>query len=368
MCASSLPRLRLVFDNAQPSKKLLPRPPKGVTFGIRATWEGDWTSMLIQLRGIELASEFDVSKGKHIEIGWCKVRKAMCQRLGASAPWFVRGEDVFDKFCQEHGVDTNVYLEEIFRAKASEKWKYLQDIYKEKKRRTVTVLDKDGNVVQKRANCTGEQRLDDVEWPFYADMQQAMQNRPSICPPAGIVLQSQHAPAKDTGHPSENMGCEEEEDSPYGTLVSTDENPSTLLTHNDISNKRSARNDEADSPKRVVPPPCKKGRRPSSADRRHDERLAAMLDQSSAVTENLKTLRTSITDMQRHYQVLDAEKQLMEAAQKIQRHWDERFAFLLSQNISADVIIEQLGSRPTKEEATQEVQSWQKIVRRTCQS
>lgn len=239
--------------------------------------------MLIQVRGIDLAGEFDVSKGKHIDVGWRKVREAMCRKLCAGAPWFVSGGEVFDNFCEKHGVDRDVFLEEMFKSKASEKWKHLQDVYKEKKRGTVTVVDHNGDVVQKRANCTGEQRLDDVDWPFYVEMQQAMQYRPSVCPPSGTVLQTQHPNVKGMASPTNTKVCSDLGDSPNDTLASTDENPLTFITCKEQSNKRSARIDEADSPKRACLPAGKQGRRPSSADRRPQELLSAMLDQSSQV-------------------------------------------------------------------------------------
>eukprot|EP00963_Diacronema_lutheri_P010638 scaffold1133_cov367-Pavlova_lutheri.AAC.2 len=126
------------------------------------------------------------------------------------------------------------------------------------------------------------------------------------------------------------------------------------MTCDEQHKKRSARDDEADSPHRKIIPPSQRGKRPSSADRRHEELLSAVMDQSSAVTESLEVIRTSITDMQKQYQMFDLQKQIMDCAQKIQRNWDKRFAFLLSQKVPPHLIIEQLGPRPTKEEATKE--------------
>lgn len=162
------------FPRTEAQRPLLQKPPKGVALSLRAIWDAECTSMFIHVRGIELASEFDVSKGKYIETGWQKVRQAMATRLGATAPWFVVGGDAFATFCNDYGVNEAAYLEDVFRTKASEKWKYLQDKFKEKKRRTVTFIDDDGKVVKKKANCTDEQQLDPIDWPFFDLMQQAM--------------------------------------------------------------------------------------------------------------------------------------------------------------------------------------------------
>eukprot|EP00963_Diacronema_lutheri_P012417 scaffold1725_cov355-Pavlova_lutheri.AAC.2 len=362
VCGSSV-----CLEQSKPAQKLLPRPPPGVTFGVRAQWDNNLATMLIRLRGIELLGEFDVSKGKYMDTGWRKVRQAMLQKLGHLAPWFVSGEGSFRTFCGEHGVDKEVYLEDMFKAKASEKWKGLQDTYKLAERRTVTVVDHNGLPVKRKANCTGEQKLDDIAWPLYDVMDEAMKHKPSVCPPPGAVLQTQHSKPASPPTPTGGPVSSDVDDNPLQTLVSLDEQNETYMTCDEQHKKRSARDDEADSPHRKIIPPSKRGKRPSSADRRHEELLSAVMDQSSAVTESLEVIRTSITDMQKQYQMFDLQKQIMDCAQKIQRNWDERFAFLLSQKVPPDLIIEQLGPRPTKEEATKEVQSWKDAIEKSCQ-
>lgn len=357
----------LSFDSAQLGSKLRLRPPKGVTFKVRAVWENEWTSAFIKLRGLELAGEFDVSKGKHMDIGWRKVRQAMCRKLGESAPWFIRGGPLFDEFCVEHNVDKDAYLEEVFKAKGTEKWKYLQEVYKEKKRRTVTTVDEEGNVVTKQANCTGEQQLDDIDWIFFDEMQQVLRNKPSVCPPAGIVLQTRAPFDNSDKAPMGGVHGDGQDDAPFTDILSNDASPTTYKTCENERNKRSARDDEADSPQRPQMPTSKKGRRPSSADRRHEEMLSSMLEQSSTVNETLGTIKTSITEMHKQLQTSDSEKLVIERAQKIQRDWDELFAFYCTQQVPHDVIIQQLGPRPSKAEAIQEALSWQESLRQTCQ-
>ena len=357
----------LSFESAQLGSKLRPRPPKGVSFKVRAVWENEWTSAFIKLRGLELAGEFDVSKGKHMDVGWRKVRQAMCRKLGDNAPWFIRGGPLFDEFCAAHEVDKDAYIEEVFKAKGSEKWKYLQEVYKEKKRRTVTTVDVEGNVVTKFANCTGEQQLDEIDWVFFDDMQQVLRNKPSVCPPPGIVLQTRAPYEKVDEAPVGDVQDGGLEDAAFTDILSNDASPTTYKTCGNECNKRSARDDEADSPQRPTRPASKKGRRPSSADRRHEEMLSSMLDQSSTVNETLGNIRTSITEMHKQLQTSDSEKLMIDRAQKIQRDWDELFAFYCTQQVPHDVIIQQLGPRPSEAEALQEALSWQESARQTRQ-
>lgn len=312
-----------------------------------------------------MRSEFDVARGKHMETGWRKVRRAMCAKLGEAAPWFVIGGDAFRSFCDEHNVDHDSYLEELFKAKASEKWKYLQEVFKEKKRGTVTVVDDSGKVVKKRANCTGEGQLDEVEWQFFDIMQQAMQSRASVCPPPQIILQNCTPSTKYvscTDGPSEvcmdgssgDLECKVYENSPNVATTGID------------YKKKSNRRDEASSPVRKAAEAVPKGRRPSNADRRHDQVVSLMLEQSSTVQETVTHVTKCITDLQGKLQTNDREALVLDRAMKIQRSWDERFAFLAAQSIPLEVITSYIGLRPTADEAIQQVMSLQEAIRKNC--
>lgn len=345
---------------------MLPRPPKGVVFGIRAVWGLECTSTLIHLRGIEMRGEFDVSKGKHMENGWQKVRSAMCTKLGESAPWFVKGGNSFHNFCKEHNVDEELYLEETFKLKASDKWKYLQEVYKEKKRGTVTEVDENGKVVKKKANCTGEQRLDEVDWPFFGDMQQAMQHRPSVIPPADIIMENCDTNTKyDTCVASPpDLGMDARFLDPH--LQDIDETLKMAQLGKDGKKRKSDRVDEASSPKSKPANLLSKGRRPSNVDRRHEEVLSTMMEQSGTVNETVTNVSKCITAMQQQLQSGDREAQILDRALKIQRSWDERFTFLIAQEIPREVILDRIGRRPTAVEAIQEVRTLQEALRQSC--
>eukprot|EP00963_Diacronema_lutheri_P004508 scaffold341_cov368-Pavlova_lutheri.AAC.15 len=350
----------------EPQATKLARPPKGVNFPYRAIWDAECTSTFIKLRGIDLRGEFDVARGKHMENGWQMVRRAMCDKLGALAPWFVTGDDDFRNFCDEHNIDADAYLEEVFKIKATEKWKYLQEVFKEKKRGTVTVVDDCGKVVKKRANCTGEAQLDEVEWQFFDIMQQAMLHRASVCPPSQVILQNCTPSTKYvscTDGPSQvcmdgksgDVQCKVYENSPTAATDGID-----------YSKKKSTRPDEASSPVRKAAPPMPKGRRPSNADRRHDQVVSIMMEQSSTVQETVTHVTKSITDLQAKLQTNDREALILDRALKIQRSWDERFAFLAAQSIPLEVITSYIGPRPTADEAIQQVMSLQEALRKNC--
>lgn len=291
----------------------------------------------------------------------------MCAKLGLMAPWFVCGGGTFGAFCNEHGVDEKRYLEEVFRIKATEKWKYLQDVYKEKKRGTVTSLDEDGKVVKKKANCTGEKKLDEIDWPFYAEMQQAMLRRPSVCPPANVVLQSCIKAERPSPTALTQVDDKSVDDSPSLLRESNIVSQPTIETNMEGNNKRSARNDEAHSPVRPPQALGNKGRRPSNADRRHGEVLTAMAEHSSTTHESFSKVVTSITTMQKQLQTQDAEAQVLDRALRIQNNWEERYMFLLAQKFSPAVIISQIGEKPTAEQAIQQVLTLQETLRKSCQ-
>lgn len=322
--------------------------------------------MFIHVRGIELASEFDVSKGKYIETGWQKVRQAMATRLGATAPWFVVGGDAFATFCNDHGVNEAAYLEDVFRTKASEKWKHLQDKFKEKKRRTVTFIDDDGKVVKKKANCTGEQQLDPIDWPFFDLMQQAMLCRPSVCPPRATILQSTAGLIDQPAYVPVDVPQGNSMDNRSGLHESQKENNPPPELNTPSKKKRSARQDEANSPPRHDLPQ-RKGRRPSNADRRHTDIMYAMQEHTTATSESFRDVTTCITTLQQQLQVGDMEAQVLDRALKIQTNWEERYTFLVSQKIPPPDIISQIGQKPTAEEAVQQVLNLQEVLRKTCQ-
>ena len=344
----------------------LQKPPKGVAMTLRAIWDAECTSMFIQVRGIEMASEFDVSKGKYIESGWKKVRQAMATRLGSAAPWFVVGGDAFATFCEEHGVHEASYLEEVFKTKASEKWKHLQDTFKEKRRRTVSYIDGDGKVVKKKANCTGEQQLDPIVWPFFDLMQQAMLRRPSVCPPPSIILQSSTGPTDQPANSTVDLPHGNSMDSRGGLHDSQKENSAPAEDCQATKKKRSGRPDEGNSPPRSAPSQ-RKGRRPSNADRRHTDLLSAMQEYTSVTSESFKDVTTCITSLQKQLQVGEMESQVLDRALKIQTNWEERYTFLVAQKIPPQHIISQIGQKPTAEEVVQQVLSLQEILRKTCQ-
>lgn len=291
----------------------------------------------------------------------------MCDKLGMDAPWFIRGGAAFSAFCTEHGVDETKYLQEVFKTKGTEKWKYLQDTFKEKKRGTVTTVDANGKCVKRRANCTGEQKLDDIDWPFYSEMEQAMLRRPSVCPPPCMVLQTRHVAAQSAHRAPVLMGGQNEEDGPTILEDSLDETPIKVDKDPLRNNKRSARNDEASSPIRLQYTPHTNGKRPSSADRKHSEVLAAMAEHSSSTNDSFSKVVNSITTFQKQLQTSEVEAQLLDKALKIQTNWDERYMFLLAQKISPEVIKSQIGSKPTASEAIHEVLALQEILRKTCQ-
>jgi len=165
-----------------------------------------------------------------MDVGLQKARQAMCCKLGNIAAWFVCGDPFLDEFCVAHNVDTGAYIEEVFTAKGSEKWYYLQEVYKEKKRRTVTTVDEKGNVVTKQTNCTSEQQLDDIDWIFFDEMQQVLRNKPSVCPPAGIVLHN-GAPYDDSDKaPVSGVQGVGQEDTPFADILSNDASPTTCRT------------------------------------------------------------------------------------------------------------------------------------------
>lgn len=334
-------------------------------FASRAYWDANATSTFINLRGIELHDEFDVSRGKHIEVGWRKVRLAMIEKLGAAAPWFVCGAGAFNAFCKEHGVDENKYLEEVFRIKAAEKWKYLQDVYKAKQRGTVTIVDEHGKTVKQRANSTGERKLDEVDWPFYAEMQQAMLRRPSVCPPENVFLRSYSKGDKSSPNTPTHLDDKSDEDSPSLAREWNIDNLPTSDTPVEGNNKRSARNDEANSPVRPSHVPGIKGRRPSNADRRHGEVLTAMAEHSTTTSESFSKVVASITAMQKELRTVDAEAQILDRALRIQSNWEERYMFLLAQKFSPAVIISQIGEKPTAEQAIEHVLTLQETLRKS---
>lgn len=74
---------------------------------------------------MNLRGELDVARGEHIETGWQKVRRAMCTMLGTATPWFIAGGETFRNFWDERNVDHDEYLDEVFKTKDAEKWKYL---------------------------------------------------------------------------------------------------------------------------------------------------------------------------------------------------------------------------------------------------
>lgn len=357
---------RVTFATMESQSTKLSRPPKGVNFPFRAIWDAECTAAFIKLRGIELRGEFDVARGKHMETGWQKVRRAMCDTLGTSAPWFVNGGDSFCTFCAEHNIDSDTYLEEVFKTKASEKWKYLQEVYKEKKRGTITVVDDSGKVVKKRANCTGEQQLDEVDWQFYDIMQQAMQHKASVCPPREVIMQNCDPSTKYLScidGPSDT--CMEGSLGALGCKVNND-SPTTVAGGGKSNRQRSSRPDEASSPARKPSHPSSKGRRPSNADRRHDQVVSLMMEQSSTVNETVTNVSKCITDIQKQLQTGDHEAFILDRAMKIQRSWDERFAFMAAQNIPLDVITSYIGSRPCAEDAIQQVMTLQEALRKNC--
>lgn len=353
---------RVAFASTEPHSTKLARPPKGVNFPFRAIWDAECTTALIKLRGIELRAEFDVARGKHMETGWQKVRRAMCVTLGAYAPWFVNGGDSFCTFCIEHNVDSDMYLEEVFKTKTSEKWKYLQEVYKEKKRGTVTVVDDDGKVVKKRANCTGEQQLDEVDWQFY----DIMQHKASVCPPGEVIMQNCDPSTKYLScidGPYET--CMEGNPDALGCKINND-SPTTVPDGQNSNRKRSSRPDEANTPARKSSRHSFQGRRPSNADRRHDQVVSLMLEQSSTVNETVTNVSKCITDIQKQLQTADQEAFILDRAMKIQRDWDERFAFMAVSNIPIDVITSYIGTRPCAEDAIQQVMTLQEALRKNC--
>ena len=287
----------LSFESAQLGSKLRPQPPKGISFIVRVVWEKEWTLAFITLRVLEQAREFDVSKGKCMEVGWRKVRQAMRRKFGDNVPWFIRGGPLFDDFCAAHEVNKDAYIEEVFQAKGSEKWKYPQEVYKEKKRRTITIVDVEENVVTKVANCTSEQQLDEIDWAFFDEMQHVLRNKPSVCPPPSIVLRTRAPYEKVDEAPVSGVKDDGLEDAAFTDILSNDASPTTYETCGNECNKRSPCDDEVDSPQRPTRLASKKGRRPSSEDRRHEEMLSSMLDQSSTMNETLGNIRTSTTEM-----------------------------------------------------------------------
>lgn len=98
----------------------------------------------------------------------------MCCKLGGLASGVVNGGHSFHNFRKVRNVDERVYLQETFKLKASDEWKYLQEVYIEKKHGNVTEVSENGKFVKKKANAIGEQRLDEAYWPTFGDMQQAM--------------------------------------------------------------------------------------------------------------------------------------------------------------------------------------------------
>lgn len=349
---------RLAIPADHTDVKLCIRPPKGVHFTIRAFWDVECRTIFIQLRGIELREEFDVSKGKHIDVGWRKVRNALHEKLGKNAPWFVGGGGLFTEFCVRHGVYEDRYLEEVFRIKGAEKWKYLQDVYKEKARGTISTLDEDGNIVRKRANCTGEQQLDLIEWPYFLVMQQAMLHRPSVCPPRGIVLQTSHNQVKCALYTQATV----EDDNPHPNAQDVQHSDGECPPHiaNDKENpKRSKRPDEAGSPANLQK---SKGRRPSHATQRHDDILAVLKEHTQVSNNNLKQAINSITEMQKELQTKDMDNQILDRAVRIQTSWEDRYTILSAQKLPHDVIISKLGPRPTDEEAIDKVMSLERTL------
>lgn len=340
------------------------RPPKGIHFNVRAFWDMECTSSFIQLRGIELREEFDVSKGKHIDVGWRKVRRAMHAKLGKDGPWFVVGGGLFTEFCTKHGVDEKRYLEEVFRVKAAEKWKYLQDVYKEKARGMVSTIDENGDVVRKKANCTGEQQLDSVDWPYFLPMQQAMMHRPSVSPPPGIVLQTSHEQVKCLPHGPVTL----EDNSPHTDAQIFQNSFEDFSPDDDHSNKenlkRSNRPDEASSPTKLHK---SKGRRPSHTAQRHADILVVLNEHSRVTNNNFKQAINSITEMQKELQTKDMNNQILDRAVKLQTSWDDRFTILSAQKLSPEVIISKLGPRPSDEEAIDKVISLEQVLARKRQ-
>ena len=284
--------------------------------------------------------------------------------LGTAAPWFIDGGETFRGFCDQHNVDYDAYLDEVFKTKAAEKWKYLQEVYKEKKRGTVTVVDDSGKVVKRRANGTGEQQLDDVDWQFYDIMQQAMQHKASVCPPGEVIMQNVDPSTK-------YLSCT---DGPFDTCMEgslgetnckvTDDSPTQITDDAKGSKQKANRPDEASSPARKAANIRAKGRRPSNADRRHEQVVSLMLEQSSTVNETVTNVSKCITDIGKQLQTCDQEAFVLDRAMKIQRSWDERFAFMAAQNIPLDVITSYIGSRPAAEDAIQEVMTLQEALRK----
>lgn len=91
-----------------------------------------------------------------------------------------------------------------------------------------------------------------------------------------------------------------------------------------------------------------------------------MMEQSSTVQETVTHVTKSITDLQAKLPTNDREALILDRAMKIQRSWDERFAFLAAQSIPLEVMTSCIGPRPTADEAIQQVMSLQEALRKNC--
>eukprot|EP00963_Diacronema_lutheri_P000045 scaffold1_cov375-Pavlova_lutheri.AAC.45 len=348
----------------KPEATKLARSPKGVDFPYRAIAEAECTTTFIKLRGIDLRGEFDVAQGKHMESGWQMVRRAMCDKVGVLAPWFVTGGDDFKKFCDGHNIDADAYLEEVLKGKATEKWKYLQDVFKEKKGGTITVVDDSGKVVKKEAKCKGETQLDKVQWQFFYTMQQAMPHRALVCPSPQIIPETCRPSTKYvscTDKPSQVCMDGKSQDSPCKVYENS---PTATTDSNDYNKKKSTRPNEASSPVCKAAPLLPKGKRPSNANRRHEQVVSNMMEQSGTGQETVTHVTKSITDLQAKLQTNDREALILDRAMKIQRSWDERFAFLAAHSIPIEVITSYIGPKPTADEAIQRVMSLREALRK----
>ena len=107
-------------------------------------------------------------------------------------------------------------------------------------------MDDNGKVVKRRANGTGEQQLDDVDWQFY----DIMQHKASVCPPGKVIMQNVDPSTK-------YLSCT---DGPFDTCMEgslgetnckvTDDSPTQVTNDAKGSKQKANRPDEASSPAR----------------------------------------------------------------------------------------------------------------------